>query len=193
MKKHTKRKGPFHLLSTREVYKNPWIRVREDHVIRPDGKRGIFGIVEAQPGSSIVPIDKVGYCYLTKEYHYGVDKITIEAISGGIDKGETPLEGARRELLEEAGLTSKQCVHLGVFYPFTTILNSEQHIFLALNVKKVREVSREERQLIKIIKIPFQKAVTAVLSGKINHAGSAIAILKADYYLRSKKFTFPTS
>jgi len=187
MKKGVKKRGPFRLLRSREVYKNPWIRVREDDVLRPNGKPGIFGIVEAQAGSSIVPIDKFGYCYLTKEYHYGVGKVTIEAISGGIDRGETPLEGAKRELLEETGLVSSQWVYLGKFYPFTTILNSKQHAFLSLNVKKVHEVSKEEKQLVKIIKMPFKKAVAAVLDGKINHAGSAIAILKVDYYLCSKK------
>lgn len=193
MIKVKQRKGPFWLVSSRQIYKNPWISVREDKVIRPNGKRGIFGIVEAQPGSSVVPVDEYGYCYLIKEYHYGVNKITIELVSGGMDKGESPLRAAKRELLEEAGLKSDRWVYLGTFYPFTTILYSPQYVFLAIGVKKIAIPLEEDRKLIKIIRIPFRKAVKMVLGNKINHAGSTIAILKADYYLRSNRYALKKS
>lgn len=186
MTKRSKKKGPFWVLSSREIYKNPWIRVREDQVIRPNGKRGIFGIVEALPGISVIPLDKQGTCYLTKEYHYGVGKVTIETVSGGMDKKESPLKTAKRELLEETGLKSQHWVYLKSFYPFTTILYSPQYVFLALDVKKVALPSEEDKKLIKIIRIPFRRAVEMVLKGTIFHAGTAIALLKADYYLRKE-------
>jgi hypothetical protein len=58
--------NPFKLLSTNTVYKNPWISVREDKVIRPGGKEGIFGIIEMIPGSSVLPVDNTGNVLLVK-------------------------------------------------------------------------------------------------------------------------------
>ena len=52
------------------VYKNPWIEVREDNVLRSAGKKGVFGVVTMVPGNSILPLDQKGYVYLTKEYKY---------------------------------------------------------------------------------------------------------------------------
>jgi len=189
----TKKRGPFRFIHSREIYKNPWIRVREDKVIRPDGKRGIFGIVEALPGISVIPIDEKGYCYFTKEYHYAVGKVTIEAVSGGMDKGETPLETAKRELLEEGGLKSTRWIYLGCFYPFTTILYSPQYIFLALDAKKVVSPIEEDKRMIRIIRVPFRKSIEMVLKSQITHAGTAIALLKTDYYLQKKKYDFRKS
>lgn len=178
-----KKRGPFRVVGSREVYRNPWIRVREDRVIKLDGKKGIFGIVEALPGISVVALDRRGNCYLTREYHYGVNKTTLEVMSGGMDKGESPLQAAKREMCEESGLTSRRWQHLGIFYPFTTVLSSKQYVFLARDVERTADISAEDRPYIKIVKMPFRRAVTAVLKNKITHAGSAIAILKADYFL----------
>lgn len=192
-RRNAKKRGPFRLLQSREVYKNPWIRVREDKVIRPDGKRGVFGVVDILPGVSIVAVDRRGYCYLTKEYHYGFENSIIEVVSGGIDDGETPLEAAKRELFEETGLQSDHWFFLGTFHPLTTVLNSAQYAFLALEAKKISDPSEEEKKLVKILRISFRKTILMVKKNRIVHAGSVIAILKADHFLRSKKYVFRKS
>ncbi len=101
-----KQKGPWQVINTDIKYENPWISVREDKVIRPDGKQGIFGVVTMVAGSSVLPVDEKGNVFLTKEYHYGVERTTIEVVSGAIDEGESPLEAAKRELKEEVGLVA---------------------------------------------------------------------------------------
>jgi len=70
--------GPWKIKSSEEKYKNPWINVREDQVIGPDNKDGIFGIVEMVNGVSILPIDEDGFVYLTKEFHYAIKKATLK-------------------------------------------------------------------------------------------------------------------
>ncbi len=191
MAKKNKR-GPFLLLKSRQVYKNPWIRVREDKVIRPDGKRSIFGVVEMTPGVQVVALDANDYCYLTKEYHYAVDCKTVEVIAGGIDQGETPLAAAKRECLEEAGLKASKWLYLGKFSLFSTLIYSPQHIFLALGCKVVQQPNPDDKKNIKILYIPFKKAVVMVQKGDIFIGASMSAILKADYYLQSQKYVFKT-
>lgn len=160
--------------------------MREDKVIRPDGKQGIFGVVTMKPGVSILPLDKDGNVYLTKEYHYGIEKITIETISGGIDNGETKEQAAKRELKEEVGLTANKWTYLGYIDPFTTAVVSPNHMFLAEDLVK-SNVEPEETENITVIKIPFSKALQWVLEGKITHSASVVLILKAATLLKGQK------
>ncbi len=174
------------------IYKNPWITVREDRVIRPGGRKGIFGIVETNGGASIVAIDQKGYCYLTKEYGYAVGKSTIGVIGGGIEKGEKPLEGAKRELLEETGLQSNKWHHLGRINYFDTLFRTPEHLFLALDVRRTAKPTNEESKFIKVIRIKFRKAVRMAFTSEIYRAESIAAIFRAEHFLREKHLKFYT-
>lgn len=172
-----KKRGPWKVLGSRTVYKNPWVRVREDKVIRPDGKRGIFGVVSMVAGVSVLPMDRKGNVYVTKEYHYGVGRVTIEAISGAIEKNETGLQAAKRELKEEAGLIAKKWVYLGSVDPFTTVVVSSNHLYLAKDLIQ-SEDSQEKTEKIKIIKVPFKKVFDWVIKSKITHSATVALVLK---------------
>src|SRR3989338_10662642 len=104
------KKGPWTAIDSKIIYKNPWIVVREDIVIRPDNKKGVFGVVKMKAGVSILPLDGENNVYLTQEYHYAVERITIEAISGGIDDKEHKLDTAKRELKEETGILADEWI-----------------------------------------------------------------------------------
>ncbi len=114
--------GPWTIKASEEKYKNPWIRVQEDKVIRPDGKDGIFGIVEMVSGISVLPLDEEGFVYLTDEFHYGLQQNSIEVVSGAIDNDEKPIEAAKRELKEELGIEAENWVDFGLINPFTTVV-----------------------------------------------------------------------
>ena len=84
---------------------------------------------------------------------------------------------AVRELKEETGLTAKKWTHLGTIDPFTMLVSSPNHIFLAENLT-VGEASPEGSERLKIVKIPFKKALRWVEEGKITHAATCVALLK---------------
>ncbi len=172
-----KKRGPWKIKNSRIVYKNPWISVREDKVIRPDGKPGIFGVVTMLPGVSVILLDDKGNVYLTKEYHYAVGRITIEAISGGIEKGENKLNAAKRELKEETGLTAKKWIYLGVVDPFTTAIHSPNYLYLAKKLSKTKPRPNATEN-IKIIKVPLNKALQWVKQSKITHSATCVALMK---------------
>ena len=183
-----KKRGPFKLIASREVYKNPWIRVREDKVIRPDGKSGIFGIVEICHGLSVVPIDNKGYCWILKEYGYGQGVWHFTLPAGGIEKGETPLKAAKRELLEEMGLESAKWRGLGSVYFYTTFLHINENLFLASDVRQIRPRSEEDRQLsAKLYRLPFKKVVGMALDGKISSGADIVAVLRAADLIKKTK------
>jgi len=177
-----KKHGPWIIKQTISKYKNPWIDINEDQVIRPDGKNGIFGTVKMVSGISVLPLDENGFCYLTEEFRYAIGRNSIEAASGGIEKGEKPLNAAKRELKEELGIHADEWIDLGVVDPFTSVVHSSAHLFLA---KKLRfsKTNYEGTELIKIRKMKIGDAVKLVLESKITHGPTCVLILKAKSYL----------
>ena len=113
--------GPWVIKESVPAYKNPWIEVTEDQVIRPDGKPGIFGLVNMKPGVSVLALDESGFVYLTDEFHYAIGKDSIEVVSGAIDNIESSLDAAKRELEEELGIKAEEWIDLGEVNPFTTL------------------------------------------------------------------------
>lgn len=181
-----KSKGPWTVLKSKKLYENPWIRVHEDNVIRPDGKSGIFGVVIMKPGVTVLPFDDEGNVYLTEEYHYAVERLTVEGISGGIDAGETQLQAAKRELQEEAGFIASKWTYLGVVDPFTSVVYSPNFMYLAHNLK-VAKTALEGTETMKIIKLPFEKVVSWALQSRITHAATVAVILKAKLLSQGSK------
>ncbi len=173
-----KQHGPFTVLSSEEKYKNPWIQVREDRVIRPGGKEGIFGVVTMLPGSSIVAVDNDNNVILIREFKYAVGHETLELVSGGFAAGETALEAAQRELKEETGYVAGKWTALGCIDPFTTVVASPNSIFLAQELS-LEDASPDEGEMLKIERVPFATALQMVLDGKITHGASCVGILRA--------------
>lgn len=181
-----KNNGPWKIKSSIEKYKNPWIRVREDQVIRPDGKDGIFGVVEMVAGVSVLPLDDDGFVYLTKEFHYAIEQVGIEVVSGGIDQNEQTLEAAKRELKEELGIEADEWIDLGKVNPFTTVIKSPATLYLAKKLQ-FTEAKTENWEKIDVLKVKFNDALKMVMNGEITHGASCILILKSVEYLRPQK------
>lgn len=174
--------NPFTLISTKKVYENPWISVREDSVTRPGGKQGIFGVMTMKNGCTVLAIDENKNIYITKEFHYAIKQESIELISGGIDENESPLDCAKRELEEEAGLMANEWINLGYIDPFTTVVNSRNYLYLA---KKLRNGTArpDEGEIVNLDTIQYSKALEMVMNSEITHGASVAAILKAQQYI----------
>ena len=121
-----KEKGPYKVLSSREIYKNPWILVREDKVIHPGGKEGIFGIIEMTHGISVLPVNSEKEVFLIKEYRYGAEKEVLSLIGGTVENSDTELRTAKRELKEETGLEATKWVKLGDFNAYENVVKSKK-------------------------------------------------------------------
>ncbi|TMQ96806.1 NUDIX hydrolase [Actinomadura soli] len=176
--------SPFKLVGTRVVYDNGWIRVDEDSVIRPGGKEGIFGVVNMKEGSTVLPLTEDQDVFLAREYKYGIGKFSIEAMSGGLDVGEDPTDAAKRELMEELGFKAQQWDYLGYVDPFTTVVRSRNHMFLARGLEQ--GVAQDDPgEVIETIRLPLSEAVEMVLKAEITHSASCVLILKAHLHLRA--------
>lgn len=170
--------SPFKLTASREVYRNPWITLREDSVMRPGGKAGIFGVVTMKPGSSVLPVTDDGQVYLTREWKYAIGRESLEVASGAIDGDESPLACARRELEEETGLIAEEWINAGCVNPFTTVVSSPNYLFVCRGLKATKQ-SLDDGEVLSVVKMPLDEALARVMAGEITHAGSCVLILKA--------------
>jgi 8-oxo-dGTP pyrophosphatase MutT (NUDIX family) len=175
------KKGPWTVINTKHIYKNPWINVREDKVIRPDGKEGIFGVVSIKPGVAVLPIDNEGNVFLIEQFRYVMNKKTIEVVSGGIENNENTLDAAKRELKEETGIEAKEWTNLGVINPLTAVIDSQSYLFLAKNLN-FSDANHDGTENIKLIKVSLDQAVDWVRDGLITNSVTITLILKAKIY-----------
>jgi 8-oxo-dGTP pyrophosphatase MutT (NUDIX family) len=158
-----KKNGPYTITDSKIIYKNPWIEVREDKVIRPEGKEGTFGTVDYGEGLSVVALDKDKNIHLVREFCYVLEREEIQTPSGGIDGNETPLQAAQRELFEELGLKSDQWISLGITNALTMIVKHPSHLFLVTDA----ELKANTEEGIEPVTIPFSEAHQMVLDSKV--------------------------
>jgi ADP-ribose pyrophosphatase len=168
--------GPWKIVQSHDIYADPWIHVRMDDVVRPDGKPGIHSVITLKPGVTVLAMDEAGV-YLTEEFHYGVGRRTVEAVSGGIDIGEDAPTCARRELREELGIEAADWVDLGSVDPFTTNVVSPTRLYLARKLTHGAS-SPEGTEHIRRLHVPFSAALAMVMDGRISHGPTCVVLLK---------------
>jgi len=118
-------------LSSREVYRNPWLRVREDRVERSNGTVGIYAVMDKDDCAVIIPLEGERL-YLVEQYRYTVQERCLEFPQGGWETpGVDPEELARGELREETGLTAAKMTRLGGMWLAYGSVRQMQHVYLA--------------------------------------------------------------
>lgn len=170
--------NPWRTLSSREVYENNWIRLREDRVLRPDGLPGIYGVVHFKNiAVGVLALEEDGSIYLVGQYRYTLDRYSWEIPEGGCPEGEEPLTAARRELEEETGLRAESWRPLGQAHLSNSVTDELAVWYLAEKLTQ-GEHSPEGSEKLKLRRVPFQEAVEMVFAGEITDALSMLAIMQ---------------
>lgn len=181
----SKKYGPWEITESKVVYENPWIKVIEDKVIRPDKKPGIYGTIKIQPGISVLAFHDERNLYFVQEFKYGTGKTSIEVVGGGVDSKESPLETAKRELKEELGITAEKWIDCGEYTPMSTFLTSPQRLFLATNLH-FSENNPEGVEVLKTVKLSLNDALKKIENCEITEGKTRILILEAYRYFQLK-------
>ena len=178
--------GPYEILMSRPIYENPWITVREDEVRHRSGEDAKYGVVTMKPGVTVLPMEDDGSVHLVREFKYALGEESLEAVSGGLESGETPEQAGLREIGEEVGLVAAEWIDMGLVNPFTTVIHSPNYMFLARKLSKVRRTPAAGER-IEGIRMPFEDGVEAVLRGEITHGASCVLILKTQQFLNRQR------
>jgi ADP-ribose pyrophosphatase len=170
--------GPYTIKSSECLYKDEFIEMRLDEVVKPNGKEGRYATARMKPGVAVLALDDEGTVHLVKLFRYAVGKECVEVVQGMIDEGETEGEAARRELREELGIEADEWTDLGLVDAITSQAVSTSQIFLARRLT-FKQPDRKSVERMKPVRVKLEEAVRMVLDGEITQATTAVLILKA--------------
>lgn len=163
------------------IFENPWMTVRAWTGTRPDGKSGEYGIMSPKANATgIIPVFADGTIMLVGQPRFTFDNYGWELPEGGSPKAENPLEGARRELKEETGLSAVNWIEIMQAEVSNSLTDEMAFGFIAWNLTQ-GEQSLDGTEEIETRRLPFLEAVQMALSGEIRDLISLAMLFKAHY------------
>ncbi|HET9097616.1 MAG TPA: NUDIX hydrolase [Candidatus Baltobacteraceae bacterium] len=166
----------YQRLSSREVYRNPFLAVEAHEIVHPSGATGEHALIVTPPCSAVIVADG-GDLLFTRQPRFGAQAEILEIVKGGAEPGETALECAQRETREELGVIAAHWKELGRLYEIPSLMNSAIELFVAHGIEHV-ETQAEAVETIELVRLPQQVAIAAAASGKINDAVTVAALLR---------------
>lgn len=163
-------------ISSRIVYENRWMRVREDAITRADGTAGIYGVIEKPDFALIIPIHGE-HLYLVEQLRYPVGARFLEFPQGTWEQNPAadPSELARGELQEETGLSAKRMDYLGHLFIAYGMSNQGFHIFRATDLTQGETRLEPEEQDLTVKRVSIADFEAYVRTGVIKDAGTISA------------------
>ena len=182
--------NPWTRTDSRVIYQNPWLTLREDRVINPNGGEGVYSVVETRVATGVVALTRDCEVYLVGQYRYPTEGYSWEIVEGGADPGEAPLAAIQRELQEEAGLAARCWTPLGGEIHLSNCISSEAgYLFLAEELETC-EPDPEETEILEVKRVPFRQALAMVDEGLITDAMSIMGLLRAERFLWRRGLDF---
>jgi 8-oxo-dGTP pyrophosphatase MutT (NUDIX family) len=168
--------NPWTRVARRVAYENPWIRVYEDQVVRPDARPGIYGVVHFRNRAiGVVPLDEAGRVLLVGQYRYPLDQYSWEIPEGGGGLDEDPLDAARRELAEETGYTAGHWQEILRAHLSNSVTDEAAVAYLATELRP--GVARPEgTEQLCLRWVSFAEALRMATAGEITDALSVLAL-----------------
>jgi 8-oxo-dGTP pyrophosphatase MutT (NUDIX family) len=176
-------RNPWTTLTAKPQYDNPWIRVVEHDVLNPKGQPGIYGVVRYKNlAIGVIPIHADGTTLLVGQYRYPLDVYSWEIPEGGGSRTVDPLESAKRELVEETGLSAGQWLRFMELHLSNSVSDEVAIIYFAWDLTEGAAQPDDTEQLA-LRRVPFAEAVRMAMAGEITDAMAVAGLLKAQLLL----------
>jgi 8-oxo-dGTP pyrophosphatase MutT (NUDIX family) len=168
--------GPWTRHSRRVAYENAWVTIWHDEVDRPDGSPGIYGVVHFVAAAvGVVVLDADDRVLLVGQHRYTLDAYSWEIPEGGVPPGESPLDGARRELREEAGVEATDWRELLRFH-LSNSITDEAGVLFAARALRDGEAHPDPTEQLAVEWVPFDEALAMIADGQITDAMTIMAL-----------------
>lgn len=171
---------PYQRKSSRVVYESDWIRVLEDEIIHPDGRPGIYSVIEQPPGQGVwvVALNKKNEVCMVTQFRYPHNQKSIE-VPGGFTDHQEPLIAAKRELREETGLAANKWENIGKLNVMSGATRIGGDIFIARELKEVAGVEQEEEGIINCEFVAFNNVIEMIEKQEIIESITISVIFRA--------------
>jgi 8-oxo-dGTP pyrophosphatase MutT (NUDIX family) len=154
-------------LASREIYRNHWMRLREDDILRSNGQRGIYGVVEKDDAAIIIPVDG-DRIWLVEQFRYTIQQRVCELPQGSWETDvDDPEELARGELREELGLHAREMIYLGATWIAYGFTRQKMHVFLARELTPVEKDPDPEEHDLAVRPVSIGEFERMMLDGEI--------------------------
>jgi 8-oxo-dGTP pyrophosphatase MutT (NUDIX family) len=170
---------PWKVLESKHIH--PKFRV--DKCELPSGNLLNAIVFEFTAWANVLAVTKNNEAVLIKQYRHGVRAVMWEIPGGVVEDGEDPIEGVKRELLEETGYTSSNIIPLGKFHPNPAIQANTMYCYLALDAEKVAEQQLDGMEEIEVYLVPMDELIPMIQRGEFLHALQVAALFPAFIYL----------
>jgi len=172
-------RAAWRTLTSRAIYENPWIRVREDIAELPDGRTTIYGVVTCADAVGVLPMLDPDTVVLVGQYRYVARAFMWEIPTGGAGKGDESHEAtAQRELREEAGYEAESLTELCVYDTSKSIMDERCWIYLGQGLRPV-PTRPDETEFFEIRPFLFSDVLRMVETSEIKDSMTVVAVLHA--------------
>ena len=163
--------APTKTLSSREIYRNRWTRVREDVIVHADGQPGIYGVVEKDPACIVIPVERTpdgDFITLVHQFRYTVQGSYFELPQGGWEDAAPDAEDlARGELREETGLTAARMTLLGPNWIAYGAMHQRHDVWLAEDLTQGEAELEPEETGLTVHRVPIEEFERMMLDGRV--------------------------
>lgn len=168
----------------RDVYRGRLISVRSEETTLPNGVTATFDVVRHPGAAAAVPVDKDGEVFLVRQFRHAAGGFLWELPAGRLESGEDPIECARRELREEAGLEAADLSLLGTVLTAPGYSDEQVSLYLARGLV-AGKTGRESDEVLSVRQMSLSEAVELIYEGQIQDAKTVIGLLLAQRRLGS--------
>lgn len=158
-------------------------RLRTDKCELPNGNLLDATIFEFRNWANVLALTKNGQVVLIRQYRHGICDVLWELPGGVVEDGEDPVEGARRELLEETGYAASSLIEVGRIYPNPALQTNKLFCFLALDVERVGEQSLDAGEDIEVHLLPLDELIEMAKRGDFPNALQTAVLFQVLVYL----------
>jgi 8-oxo-dGTP pyrophosphatase MutT (NUDIX family) len=177
----------WRIKSARTIYTNRWIMLREYETVAPTGAEASYGLVHMHNlALGVLPIDENGHTILIGQERFCFGRYSWELPEGGGSPEIAPLEGAQRELSEEAGLKASHWLPLLEDVHISNSVTDERaYAFLAWDLSPDQSFAKDSSEELSVRRVSFAEALRMAISGEITDAFTLVMLFKADHLLRT--------
>ena len=166
----------FARLSSREIYRNPWLAFEVHDVVHPTGAAGEHGLVVTPPCAAAIVADG-GDLLFARQARFAMDGEAVEIVKGGREGAESALDCAQREVREELGVVARVWLPLGALYEIPSIVTGPVDLFFAHGIEHV-EPDPEAVESVELVRVDAVAAIRAAAEGRLSDAVTVAALLR---------------